>query len=404
MPNPNADPHRRAGVFALSFSERVDLIIRVLLTALVLFGCWLIVEPFLAAIIIAAILAVVTWPLFAKVLHASRNAPTPAAFLMVSGLVVTVLIPLTFLTIALTQQLPKAVKLFTSWLQDPTPILESVYTLPYLGPWLHEQITFAVDPKAFAGTIEQLIEPVSRWVLNTAVNVSNGLLQMCLVLFIVFFFYRDGVAFARRFHELLERVSGHIASDITDILTNTTRSVVFGIIGTAVVQGAFAGIGLWIAGVPGVLILSVAACILSVVPIGPPIIWIPAAIWLYSTGETGMAIFLCIWGVLVVGTVDNLVKPLLIARGSTLPMSLIFLGVFGGVIAFGFLGLILGPLLLAIGSALFQVWMKNSALRRSAQSALRASEGELNSSESSASEDAPQNAEADNVASSSKHC
>lgn len=373
---PYRHDQRRSGVFALSFSERIDLIIRVLLTALVLVGCWLIVEPFITAIIIAAILAVVTWPLFTKLLRGVRNAPTPAAFLMVSGLVVTVLIPLTFLMIAVTQQLPKAVRTLTGWLKDPTPILDSIATIPYAGPWLHDQIVFAVDPKAFAGTIEQLIEPVSRWVLNTAVNVSNGLLQMCLVLFIVFFFYRDGVAVAKKLHELLERVSGHIASDITDILTNTTRSVVFGIIGTAIVQGAVAGIGLWIAGVPGVLILSVAACILSVVPIGPPVVWIPAAVWLYSTGEAGMAVFLCIWGVLVVGTVDNLVKPLLIARGSTLPMSLIFLGVFGGVIAFGFLGLILGPLLLSIGMALFQAWMKNSALRRSAKSAMLAVSGQ----------------------------
>lgn len=371
MPEPT-DPTRRTGVFGPSFSERVDLLIRVLLTAAVLFGCWLIVEPFMTAILISAILAVVTWPVFTKVLRATRNAATPAAILMVTGLVVTVLIPLTFLMLSLTQQLPRAVKLFTGWVKDPTPILEAVRTLPYVGTWLHDQIIFAVDPKAFAGTVEQLIDPVSRWLVNTAVNVSNGLLQMCLVLFIVFFFYRDGIAFARRFHELLERVSGHIAADITDILTNTTRSVVFGIIGTAIVQGAVAGVGLWIAGVPGVLILSVAACFVSVIPIGPPVIWGPAALWLYSTGETGMALFLCAWGILVVATVDNLVKPLLIARGSTLPMSLIFLGVFGGVIAFGFLGLILGPLFLAIGSALFQAWLKNSALRRGAENALRA--------------------------------
>ncbi len=371
MPH-SPEPGRRAGVFGLSFSERVDLLVRVLLSAAVLFGCWLIVEPFMTAILISAILAVVTWPVFTKVLAWTRNAATPAALLMVAGLIVTVLIPLTFLMLSLTQQLPKAVRLVTGWVKDPTPILASVESLPYVGPWLHEQITFAVDPKAFAGTVEQLIEPVSRWVLNTAVNVSNGLMQMCLVLFIVFFFYRDGIAFARRFHELLLRVSGHIASDITEILTNTTRSVVFGIIGTAIVQGAVCGIGLWIAGVPGVLILSVAACILSVIPIGPPVIWIPAAVWLYGIGETGMAVFLCAWGVLVVATVDNLVKPLLIARGSTLPMSLIFLGVFGGVIAFGFLGLILGPLFLAIGSALFEAWLKNSALGRGAESALRA--------------------------------
>ena len=149
MPH-SPEPGRRAGVFGLSFSERVDLLVRVLLSAAVLFGCWLIVEPFMTAILISAILAVVTWPVFTKVLAWTRNAATPAALLMVTGLIVTVLIPLTFLMLSLTQQLPKAVRLVTGWVKDPTPILASVESLPYVGPWLHEQITFAVDPKAFA--------------------------------------------------------------------------------------------------------------------------------------------------------------------------------------------------------------------------------------------------------------
>ncbi|MBS5218050.1 MAG: AI-2E family transporter, partial [Sutterella wadsworthensis] len=133
--------------------------------------------------------------------------------------------------------------------------------------------------------------------------------------------------------------------------------------GTAIGQGLVAGIGFWIADVPGLLVLSFAVCVLSVIPIGPPLIWGPAAIWLYTQGELGMAVFLVLWGTLAVSSVDNFIKPILISRGTSMPIALIFLGVFGGVLAFGFLGLILGPLLLAIGLALFTAWLKRPVIR-----------------------------------------
>ena len=108
--------------------------------------------------------------------------------------------------------------------------------------------------------------------------------------------------------------------------------------------------------------ISFAVCVLSVIPIGPPLIWLPAAVWLWSKGELGMAAFLVLWGTLAVSSVDNFIKPLLIARGTSMPIALIFLGVFGGVLAFGFLGLILGPLLLAVGIALFSAWLKRPVI------------------------------------------
>ena len=210
--------------------------------------------------------------------------------------------------------------------------------------------------------MQRLLEPLSAALLNAAVNVSNILLQLALVTFIVFFFYRDGAWFADRVQTLMKRVSGDLSNELTKILVNTTRSVVFGLVGTALGQAVVAGIGFWIAGVPGILMLCTLVFVLSIVPIGPPLVWGPSAVWLYSQGETGMAIFLALWGLLAVSSVDNFLKPILIARGSSLPLSLIFLGVFGGVIAFGFLGLILGPILLAVGLSMLQAWLKNPIL------------------------------------------
>lgn len=349
---------------SLSYAEKVDLILRLLFTAAVAIGCYFIVEPFLTAILIAAVLAVVTWPLFDRARSSFGQKATPAAFAMVTAIIVVVLIPLSILLIVVAQQIPKAVTTAAAWLKNPMPALESVRGIPYAGEWLYEQLLIAIDPSTLGQTIEQILEPVSKLLLSTALNVSNGLMQLALVTFIVFFFYRDGAWFADRVKTTLQRVSGGIEGELLEILTLTTRSVVIGIVGTALCQGLVAGIGFWIAGVPGVLLLSSAVCIFSVVPIGPPVVWIPAAIWLYGQGDTMMAVFLFAWGTFVVSLVDNLVKPLLISRGSSLPMALVFLGVFGGVIAFGFLGLILGPLLLAIGVAMFRAWLTNPVLAR----------------------------------------
>lgn len=360
-----AHPH---GIAALrdrlpeGFSERIDVIVRILFMVIVAGGCYLVLEPFLTAILIAAVLAVVTWPAFSALRGALRRSATAAAVLMVGSIVVLVLIPLSFLLVALAQQVPKWVQAAAAVLKDPMPLLEAIRRIPYAGPWLYGELIELIDPATFGHTVQRILEPLSSWILNAAVNVGSGLVQLAFVTFIVFFFYRDGAWFADRVSKLVERISGGIAEEIVRILVNTTRSVVFGIVGTAIGQGIVASIGFLIAGVPGVLILSFAVCLLSVIPIGPPLIWMPAAFWLWSKGEPGMAVFLALWGALAVSSVDNFIKPLLIARGTSMPIALIFLGVFGGVMAFGFLGLILGPLLLAVGIALFSAWLKRPVI------------------------------------------
>lgn len=351
----------------LSFSERIDVLIRVVLAVAVSIGCYFIIEPFLTAIVIAAILAVVTWPLFMRARVSMGGNTTFPAILMVFLIIVGVLIPTSFLLVAIAQQIPKAVEIVREWIASGFTIPPAIAEIPRIGPWLHDQLLFAIDPASLSSTLQKLLEPMSAWILNAAVNVSQGLLQLALVTFIVFFFYRDGAWFADRIKTLMRRVSGELSNELTNILVNTTRSVVFGLLGTALGQAIVAGIGFWIAGVPGVLMLSFMVFVLSIVPVGPPLIWGPAAIWLYSNGDPGMAAFLVLWGTLAVSSVDNFLKPVLIARGSSLPLTLIFLGVFGGVIAFGFLGLILGPILLAVGLSMLQAWLRNPNLVRKFQ-------------------------------------
>jgi predicted PurR-regulated permease PerM len=143
---------------------------------------------------------------------------------------------------------------------------------------------------------------------------------------------------------------------LLNVAGSTTKSVVYGIIGTAIAQAAMASIGFWIAGVPGTLLLGFLTFVLSLVPGGPPFVWVPVAIWLLYTGQPGWALFMAIWGFISISGIDNIVRPYLISRESRMPLLLVFLGVIGGVLAFGFIGIFLGPTLLALGFTLLMEW------------------------------------------------
>jgi predicted PurR-regulated permease PerM len=185
---------------------------------------------------------------------------------------------------------------------------------------------------------------------------------MSLAAFVSFFFYRDGVALVRFLNVAMDRVVGTHVENVLGIVRNTIRSVMYGLLGTALAQGIVATIGFAIAGVPAVLLLGVFTSILSLIPVGPPLIWGGAAIWLFYQGSAGWGIFMLVWGFFLISSVDNVVKPMLISYGSKLPFILILFGVMGGVLAFGFVGVFIGPTLLAVGYSLMREWAASDGM------------------------------------------
>jgi predicted PurR-regulated permease PerM len=173
---------------------------------------------------------------------------------------------------------------------------------------------------------------------------------------IAYFLYRDGDAATLRLRAAVDRIAPKRGRRLLEVAGGTTRSVVYGILGTALAQGVLMAIGLWIAGFEAAPLLGLVTFFLSPVPIGPPLVWIPAAIWLFSHDQTGMGVFMLVWGTVVVSTVDNFLKPIIISRGSNLPFLPVMLGILGGVVAFGLIGVFLGPVLLALALALLNEW------------------------------------------------
>jgi predicted PurR-regulated permease PerM len=201
----------------------------------------------------------------------------------------------------------------------------------------------------------QLINWARTWLPRAGLAIGRGMMEVILSVFLAFFLLRDGDRLAVRLTAGVRRIAGERGQHLVEVAGNTVRGVVYGILGTALVQGVMAGVGFLIAGVPGAMLLGMLTFFLSVVPVGPPLLWIPAALWQFSQGRTGWGIFLIIWGV-GVSSVDNVVKPWLISQGSAMPFILIFIGVLGGALAFGFIGVFLGPTLLAVVYRVVEEW------------------------------------------------
>jgi predicted PurR-regulated permease PerM len=347
-----------------SFQANLDTVLRLGGTAIIVIGIFMVLQPFIPAMVFAGVLAIATWPLFERLKRSLGGSPTLAASAMLVAILVLVIIPITLLSAAAADKLPLVGEVIKGWTRDGLHAPEALKTIPVIGERIYGELaSLLADKEQLTALLQRAIEPAGKLSIAFVRVLGDGILQMLLVTFVVFFYYRDGDRIVSVLRRASERLSGRLSTEVITIVTGTTRSVFIGIVGTAAAQGVVALIGFLIAGVPGAFMLGVATFLLSVVPMGPVLIWGTAAIWLYLKGETGWAIFMAVWGTVVISSIDNFVKPILIARGSTLSLGMIFLGVLGGVVAFGFIGVILGPVLLALGLALGRAWMSAPELR-----------------------------------------
>jgi predicted PurR-regulated permease PerM len=188
-------------------------------------------------------------------------------------------------------------------------------------------------------------------------KVGVGLLEFAFSLIICGFFFAYGETLTRSSLQTLEKLFGPRGGELLDLSARTIRSVMLGVLGTAALQAALMCVGFSLAGVPQVVLLGFAGFFFASLQLSCGIVWIPVVIWLFMEGKNGWAIFNLVWGVGVVGLVDNFTKPYLISRGSNLPFGIIFLGVIGGFLAYGFLGIFFGATLMAVAFCLFKEWL-----------------------------------------------
>ena len=322
-------------------------------------GCYLVLHPFIPAILFAAVVCSATWPLHVRLRKTLWGRPVPAALVMTLLLIVLVIVPTVLLAVNLAGNVTAMIETGNAMLNGG-PIMPPAWVreIPMAGELLADYWQrLASSRDSLATQWKGLLEPARNFLVGAGRAAGEGLLQLALASFIGFFFYRDGEALILAIRNALQKIAGELGSELLETIDNTVTGVVHGIFGTALAQALVALAGFLIAGVPAAFLLAAATFFLSVVPIGPPLVWGGATAWLVYEGQMGWAIFMALWGLLAISTIDNLVKPYLISRSSRLPLLLIVLGVFGGVIAFGFIGLFIGPPVLAIGLTLVQLWI-----------------------------------------------
>ncbi len=328
-----------------------------IILALLVGGCLLVLRPFVSALIWAVVLTFSSWPLYRRLLALLRGRRTLAALLMALGMISVILLPFVIIGWTLGDNVKELTVATQRWIDaGPSAAPNWLAKLPGVGPKAAEYWhSLATDSSKLMETAKPFFERMSGVLLQGGVALGRGLIELALSILIAFFLFRDGEKMAQRVSTAVRWIGGERGVHLLQVAGNTVRGVVYGILGTALVQAVMAGIGFVIAGVPGAGVLALLTFFLSVVPVGPPLIWIPASLWLFHQGSSGWGIFMLIWGV-GVSSVDNFVKPWLISQGSAMPFLLIFFGVIGGAVAFGFIGVFIGPTLLAVGYRLVTEW------------------------------------------------
>ena len=338
--------------------SRIDQIMTVLLLGVLIAGCFLVLRPFLTAVLWAVVLCVTTWPVYLQLRALLLGRGGWAAAIMSLLIASVFLAPFVIVGMTLADNSVRMADFARELIEQGPPDPPAwVAQFPFIGAraaayWA----SLAHDTAQFTAELRKLVDPAKAYLVTGGASIAQGVLQLTLSILIAFFFFRDGDAAVLRLRAVLARLAPRRGARLLDLAAATMRGVVYGILGTAVAQGVLMAIGLWIAGIRAAPLLGLVTFFLSPVPVGPPLVWLPAALWLMYKGSIGWGVFILLWGALVVSTVDNVLKPLIISRGSNLPFLLVLLGVLGGVIAFGFIGVFLGPVLLALGVALLSEW------------------------------------------------
>ena len=344
--------------------KKIESIAGIALIALLMIGCFIILKPFVSAMLWAGILCFSTWPLFIRLEKLFRGHRQIAALVMTLIVAFVLVVPFAIVGSKMADNISQAydfIKDFTKEGLPPPPAW--LQNLPLIGPDINTTwLNLSDDPDETVELIKDFLARSDGWFMRRSIALGQGILQLTLSVFVSFFFYCNGESLIASFLGWGRRIVGESTKHIFQVIGSTIKSVVYGLLGTAMAQGVLAAIGYKIAGIPSAFLLGFVTFFLALIPAGPPLIWIPATLWLFHMGKTGWAIFMGIWGFFVISGVDNVLRPYLISRDSSLPFILVLMGVIGGMLSFGFIGLFLGPSLLAVGYCLLQEWTSHEKI------------------------------------------
>ncbi len=326
---------------------------------LLIAGSAWVLRPFFAATVWATMLVVATWPMLLSVQRRFRNRRGPAVAVMTVGMLLLIVIPLWAAVDTIAGRIDDVRSLVQEVAKSGIPDPPTwVGGLPLVGKKIGTtwQDWADAQPEELRARLEPYARDTARWLLQTAGSLGGTMVQFLLIVILSAVMYAGGESGANAVRRFGRRLAGDPGEAAVILAGKAIRSVALGVGVTAIVQTALGGIGLAIAGVPFASVLSAVMLMLCIAQVGPALVLVPSVVWLYWSGSSGWGTFMLLWSILV-GTMDNFMRPLLIKKGADLPLLLIFAGVIGGLIGFGLIGLFVGPVLLAVTYTLLGEWI-----------------------------------------------
>jgi predicted PurR-regulated permease PerM len=331
----------------------------VLSIGLLILGALWILRPFLGAVIWATMVVVASWPMLLWLQRRLYGRRWLATALMTSALLLTFVVPLTLAIGTIVLESDRLIawgKGLAELKLSPPPAF--LHQVPVIGGKLAAmwEQAFASGAEGMVARLAPHANDIVRWFVAEVGSAGFLLVQFLLTVVLAALMFAGGEAAAVTARRFGRRLAGERGENSVVLAGQAIRAVALGVGVTAVVQSVLGGIGLAIAGVPFSGLLTAVMFMLCIAQLGPTLVLLPAVIWVFWTGDTGWGIFLAIWAA-IVGTMDNFVRPILIKRGADLPLLLILAGVIGGLIAFGLVGIFVGPVLLAVAYKLLGEWI-----------------------------------------------
>ncbi len=334
-----------------------QIVFALLFISLTIVACFWVVQPFILGFSWASMVVIATWPLMIKIQGLLWGRRGLAVLVMTLLLILVFIIPVAVLINSLIENItPLLAWLGSGHLQMPD--LHWMRSIPLVGRKLYSAYhnLLAGGGSALITQIQPYIGRTTGFFFAQAGHFGRFMMHLGLMLlFAVLLFWR-GEQVGHGIRHFAFRLASRRGDAAVLLAGQAIRAVALGVVVTALVQGVLGGIGLAISGIPYATILTVLMILSCLVQLGPLIVLVPAIIWLYWSGDTTWGTVLLVWSC-VVGTLDNVLRPMLIRMGADLPMILILSGVIGGLIAFGMIGLFIGPVVLAVSYRLVSVWV-----------------------------------------------
>lgn len=331
----------------------------VLVLGLLIVACLWILKPFLAATVWATMIVVATWPMLLGVQARLGGRRWAAVTVMTLAMLLVLVVPLVLAIATIVDHADDMVAwskaIAAAGIPSPPGWVEQV---PIAGEKIAREWRqlAATSPEDLVARVTPYVRSAVQWFASQAGSFGLMLLQFLLIVVITAILYSTGETAARGVRRFARRLADDRGENSVVLAGQAIRAVALGVVVTAVAQSTLAGVGLAVAGIPYAAVLTAIIFILCIAQLGPILVLAPAVGWLYWTGDPIWGTVLLVWTV-IVGSMDNILRPVLIKRGADLPLLLIFVGVIGGLISMGVIGLFVGPAVLAVTYRLLESWI-----------------------------------------------